>query len=88
MSVKRLSQEERLLRLLENSWTATLQLSDSVHRQDWVCLPSIMALGIASHTKIISNLRAGGHNIECEKKFVDGVMHVRYRLVRSEAVRA
>src|ERR1700688_2782505 len=74
MSEKHISQEDRLLARLDRgiNW---------IDREGWVSLPSIMELGIASHTKIISNLRAAGHNIECEKKFVDGVMHVRYRLV-------
>lgn len=73
------SQCDRLLRLLERYRT----VADTVHHEEfaWVILPQIVALGIASHTKIISILRET-HNIEIERKTVDGQLHVRYKLVK------
>lgn len=78
MTYKRVSQELRLLSLLE--WT----LERYRGGDEWVKLPEIMCLGIASHTKIISNLRESGYNIECDKQWVGGEYHTRYRLVREQ----
>ena len=45
-------------------------------------LPEIMKLGIASHTRRVSDLRKQQFDIRCETEWVDGVRHSRYRLVR------
>lgn len=71
------TQCQRLLRLLKNhaGWT------DGNGEQSWVSLPTIMNLGIASHSKIVSLLRAQGNNIEMERHTVNGQLRTRYRLV-------
>jgi hypothetical protein len=65
----RKTQADRLLRLLES--------------KEWVTLPEILDLRIACHTRRISELREQGHDIECEKTWVNGVQHTRYRLRRA-----
>lgn len=88
MARNRETQQDRLLELLESAsaWATPYFPEDS-----WVSLPQILDLRprIASHTKIISNLREKlrlvGSDIECEEKFVNGEMHTRYRLVKKAA---
>ena len=50
----------------------------------WVSLPDLVFYDghcfIASHTKIISNLRDKGHIITCRKEVVEGQHHVWYKL--------
>ena len=60
------SQSQRILRLLE--------------QRQWVSLPEILALGIASHTRRLSDLREGGYEIECESTWKGRERHTRYRL--------
>ena len=67
-------QTERMLDLLE------------VYSPGWVGLPRIMQLGIACHTRIISYLRQAGHQVECKKEWVEGVMHTKYRLLSKKEV--
>jgi helix-turn-helix protein len=70
---QRTGQADRLLRLLE--YAAELGT--------YVPLPAIMALGIASYTRRISDLRQRGFRIECERERTDsGQLRTRYRLVR------
>ena len=69
MTDKRISQADRLLRLLAQALVP-------------VELPRIMALGIASHTRRISDLRKRGYNIVCEKETVNGQVRTKYRLVK------
>jgi hypothetical protein len=64
----RLTQQKRLLDLLRS--------------REWVGLPEILDLRIASYTRRLSDLRDEGHIIECETSWVKGVKHSRYRLVR------
>jgi hypothetical protein len=72
----RQTQCERLLKLLEKYY------HPDPDKWAWCPLPVILNLGIASHTRIISYLRQAGHEIECEKKWVNGEYHTRYRLVK------
>lgn len=65
------TQCDRLLRLLK--W------ADG----QWVNLPHILNLGIASHTKIISLLREKGHVIDIDREQVGGQLRTRYRLVKA-----
>jgi hypothetical protein len=50
--------------------------------REWVSLPDLLDLRIASYTRRISDLRDKGHDIICETEWVDGVRHSRYRLVK------
>lgn len=49
---------------------------------NWVSLPQIMKLGIASHTRRIHELRKAGHIIEKREQYQGHSRHVWYRLVR------
>jgi hypothetical protein len=50
-------------------------------QHEWVDLPQIMNLRIASHTRRISDLRKRGYEITVEKVRVDGSLHTRYKLL-------
>jgi len=50
------------------------------HANDWVSLPRILELGIASHTRRIHELRKAGHNIEMEDLWEGRQRRVWYRL--------
>jgi hypothetical protein len=63
------SQSERLLALLRS------------YGDFWCPLPEIMKLGIACHTKRVSELRDRGFDILCDTSWVEGVRHSRYKLV-------
>ena len=70
-------QADRILRLLES------QLDNpGSFNHEWVPLPKILSLGIASHTRRVSDLRKQGHKIECRSQWVDGQRRTAYRLVR------
>lgn len=49
-----------------------------------VPLPMILSLGIASHTRRISDLRARGLDVRCTKEWVNGQLHTAYKLHREE----
>lgn len=75
-----------LLRMEQNSPT----LSDQQRRvltllqsKEWVTLPEILDLRIASYTRRISELRELGHPIECETEWIGGIRHSKYHLVRT-----
>lgn len=63
-------QSERILELLQ--------------QREWVDLPTILRLGIASHTRRISDLRRRGLTVECRKQWVDGQLRTAYKLHREE----
>jgi hypothetical protein len=78
---RRNSQCRALLRLLEAAADRPL-----FHNGGWVPLPIILTLGIASHTRRISDLRAAGYDIRCEKERTEsGQLRTRYRLVKPDA---
>jgi hypothetical protein len=66
---ERLAQCERILRLLRR------------YEGNWVPLPEIMSLKIASHTRRIHELRKSGHAIELRRESVNGQTHTAYRLL-------
>ena len=68
------AQADRILKLLE--------FYSGSQTHEWVALPQILALHIASHTRRISDLRKQGHIIECLKEWVDGQVRTKYRLVK------
>lgn len=45
--------------------------------------PTLLRLGIASHTRRIHELRKAGHNIEMRDEYVGGQRHTSYRLVKA-----
>jgi hypothetical protein len=49
------------------------------HRGEWIPLPNLMNLRMASLTKRISELRAAGHVIQIREKRVGPERHVEYR---------
>jgi Helix-turn-helix domain len=66
------TQRDRILRLLE------IQPSGN-----WVPLPAILSLGIASHTRRIHELRKVGHEIEMQSWYSGpNNRHTAYRLVK------
>ena len=69
MADNRKSQADRILTLLDT------------YNGEWVALPRIMGLGIASHTRRISDLRKRGLNVECRKEWIDGQLHTAYRII-------
>ena len=73
---KHKSQADRILALLRHQG-----LRDAGRTQDggWVKLTAILALGIASHTRRIFELRKTW-NIEMREKWVDRERHIEYRL--------
>ena len=77
MSIRN-KQADRILTLLESC----KHVADKWGKEAWCDLPHILALGIASHTRRISDLRKRGHVIECRKEWVDGQCRTKYRLVR------
>jgi hypothetical protein len=60
-------QQQRILALLRS--------------KEWISLPEILDLRIASYTRRLSDLRELGFRIECETKWVNGVRHSKYRLL-------
>lgn len=69
--IQNLSQPQRMLLLLRS--------------KKFITLPEIMDLKIASHTKVISNLRKEGYAIDNKEKYVKGVWHSTYELVKAES---
>ncbi len=59
-----------------------LELLRSACRPGWVPLPRIMELGIASHTRRLTEIRRAGHTIEKREKYEGHSRHVWYRLVQ------
>ena len=72
------TQADRVLELLE--WYHLKSIKENYNL--WCPLPKIMQLGIACHTRRISDLRKRGHVIECQRETVDGQVRTKYRLVR------
>jgi len=68
---ERVVQCERILRLLRS------------YEGRWVPLPELLALGCASHTRRIFELRKT-HNIEMKEEWVGQSRHTAYRLVEQK----
>ena len=65
-----------------NKESQALRILALLRSREWVTLPEIMDLRIASHTRRIHELRKAGHNIEMEIERVGTARHSKYRLVR------
>lgn len=75
---KRISQEQRILMLLEQMDS----LGRAPGEPDWVPLPRLLSLRIASYTRRITDLRRKGHVILTRREWKDGQLQTAYRLVK------
>ncbi len=63
------NQQQKILGLLQS------------HRNEWVPLPQILALGVAQYNSRIKELRGKGHLIQNKVERVNGEKHSWFRIV-------